>query len=146
MESSEKLTIADSEQLLDAFVGLYQELEDEAKKAKTSENVKKFVKEKKYLYDKASKHRVTIKDFKKETLLGKGGYGEVHLVTREGDDGVYAMKALRKSQITEDTAGYMQERDILEFGRNCDWVIKLHYVKGREIGPSLKHQNIQNVK
>jgi len=129
MEEQEKnITTAENEQFLDAFVGLYQELKEEAgKSAKTSENVKRFLKDKQSLYEKASRNRVTVKDFKKETLLGQGGYGTVHLVTREGDDGVYAMKAIKKSSITDDSAGYMQERDILEFGRSCDWVIKLHY-------------------
>ena len=39
----------------------------------------------------------------------------------------HAMKAIKKSSITDDSAGYMQERDILEFGRSWDRVIKLHY-------------------
>ena len=90
-EQENQLTTAENEQFLDAFMGLYQELNEEASKsAKTSENVKRFLKDKKDLYQKACKNRVTIKDFKKEKLLGRGGYGEVHLVTREGDDGIYS--------------------------------------------------------
>jgi len=43
--------------------------------------------------------KLSLKNFEFLDVLGKGSFGEVHLVRKRGDDQLFAMKCLLKSKI-----------------------------------------------
>ena len=68
--------------------------------------------------------RVNAHDFVVKTLIGKGYFGNVHLVTERQTGDVYAMKKIKKSVVT--TSQVKEERDIMS--RRCsEWITNLQY-------------------
>lgn len=68
--------------------------------------------------------RVNIDDFSVRTLIGKGYFGNVHLVVERYTGDVYAMKKIKKSVVT--TSQVKEERDIMS-KRCSDWITNLQY-------------------
>lgn len=68
--------------------------------------------------------RVNVQDFNVRTLIGKGYFGNVHLVVENHTGDVYAMKKIKKSVVT--TSQVKEERDIMS-KRCSDWITNLQY-------------------
>jgi serine/threonine protein kinase len=73
--------------------------------------------------------RLTAFDFLIIQTIGRGAYGEVHLVQKKDNGKIYAMKCLKKSQmILQDQMAHVKaERDILAQSSKCEWVVQLFY-------------------
>lgn len=61
-------------------------------------------------------------DFVIKALIGKGYFGNVHLVVERQTSDVYAMKKIKKSMVTTSQV----ERDIMS-RRNSEWLTSLQY-------------------
>ncbi|TNN49279.1 Rho-associated protein kinase 2 [Liparis tanakae] len=70
--------------------------------------------------------QVKLDDFDKVKLIGRGAYGEVHLVRHRASEKVYAMKQLTKFEMIKrsDSAFFWEERHIMAFS-NSPWVVQL---------------------
>lgn len=68
------------------------------------------------------KHRVNINDFNVKNLIGKGFFGEVHLVIEKITADVYAMKKIPKTSFVQSK----EERNIMAMSRS-DWIPSLQY-------------------
>eukprot|EP01124_Arcella_intermedia_P030715 TRINITY_DN6776_c0_g1_i2.p1 TRINITY_DN6776_c0_g1~~TRINITY_DN6776_c0_g1_i2.p1 ORF type:complete len:543 (-),score=153.58 TRINITY_DN6776_c0_g1_i2:114-1541(-) len=84
-------------------------------------------------YTRARRVRLSSDTFKTIRIIGKGSFGEVHLVQMKGTGKLYAMKKLRKSTMIErnQVSHVKNERDALallnDFTQNNPWVTKLYY-------------------
>ncbi|CAB1439868.1 unnamed protein product [Pleuronectes platessa] len=65
-------------------------------------------------------------DFDRVKVIGRGAFGEVHLVRHKASQKVYAMKLLSKFEMIKrsDSAFFWEERDIMAFA-NSPWVVQL---------------------
>lgn len=68
--------------------------------------------------------RANAEDFIIKTLIGKGYFGNVHLVRERQTNDVYAMKKIKKSVVT--TSQVKEERDIMA-RRSSEWITNLQY-------------------
>lgn len=68
--------------------------------------------------------RVNADDFIVKALIGKGYFGNVHLVFEKHTGDVYAMKKIKKSVVT--TSQVKEERDIMSC-RSSEWITNLQY-------------------
>ncbi|XP_056283845.1 rho-associated protein kinase 2-like isoform X3 [Pseudoliparis swirei] len=70
--------------------------------------------------------QVKLDDFDKVKLIGRGAYGEVHLVRHRASEKVYAMKQLTKFEMIKrsDSAFFWEERHIMAFS-NSPWIVQL---------------------
>lgn len=66
--------------------------------------------------------RVNVDDFVIKALIGKGYFGNVHLVVERQTADVYAMKKIKKSVVTTSQV----ERDIMS-RRSSEWLTNLQY-------------------
>ncbi|KAI9320229.1 kinase-like domain-containing protein [Dichotomocladium elegans] len=75
------------------------------------------------------RHRATLKDFEMLKVLGKGCMGKVLLVRSQRDNGLYAMKVIKKKHIIQqnEVEHTKAERDILTRMRGFSFLINLHY-------------------
>ncbi|KAM7354804.1 citron rho-interacting kinase sticky isoform 2-T2 [Cochliomyia hominivorax] len=111
------------ENLLDAFNLLYQECDKESLR-KRDKNIAEFVNKYRSILEETNRLRVNIEDFNVRTLIGKGYFGNVHLVLERYTGDVYAMKKIKKSVVT--TSQVKEERDIMS-KRCSDWITSLQY-------------------
>eukprot|EP00808_Paulinella_micropora_P014041 g26282.t1 len=78
----------------------------------------------------ASERRKRLKkdDFIKHKTIGRGAFGEVQVVEKKDDHGIFAMKILKKSEMVKknQVAHIRAERDVLALADN-PWVVKLQY-------------------
>merc|ERR1712142_1332044 len=72
--------------------------------------------------------RMSVMDFIPLKVIGKGAFGEVRLVQKADTGHVYAMKALRKTEmVAKDQVAHVRaERDILVVA-DQQWVVKMYY-------------------
>ncbi|XP_077966799.1 serine/threonine-protein kinase 38-like [Styela clava] len=72
--------------------------------------------------------RLGLGDFEMLKVIGRGAFGEVHLVQKKDTGHIYAMKMLRKKDMMdkEQVAHVRAERDILVQAEN-PWVVKMFY-------------------
>lgn len=72
--------------------------------------------------------KLTYNDFSPLKKIGKGAFGEVHLVQKKDTGHIYAMKILRKKDmlLKEQVAHVRAERDILAEADH-QWVVKMFY-------------------
>lgn len=70
--------------------------------------------------------RVNIGDFEIKDVIGRGHFGEVHLVKEKQTGDVYAMKTLRKFDSDVKNMSFKEERNIMAFG-NSHWLTSLQY-------------------
>ncbi|XP_068142732.1 LOW QUALITY PROTEIN: citron Rho-interacting kinase [Drosophila tropicalis] len=111
------------EGLLDAFCLLYNECDKDQLK-KRDRNISEFVNKFRPIVEETRQLRVNIDDFIVKTLIGKGYFGNVHLVIERETSDVYAMKKVKKSVVT--TSQVKEERDIMA-RRQSEWLINLQY-------------------
>jgi citron Rho-interacting kinase len=83
-------------------------------------------------YDAVAEHLRSLclskHDFELVRTIGRGHFGEVHVVRDKHSSDVYAMKTLRKVDMLaqENTAFFEEERDIMAKSHN-PWITALHY-------------------
>eukprot|EP01147_Barroeca_monosierra_P003905 gene3905-6385_t len=67
-------------------------------------------------------------DFEVLKVIGRGAYGEVHLVRHKESHELFALKTLSKCEMLKkaDTAFYWEERDIMSHS-NSPWIVRLHF-------------------
>ncbi|ETN66616.1 citron ser/thr kinase [Anopheles darlingi] len=111
------------EGLLDSLFVLYDECSKDALRKK-DKNIADFVKKYRPIIKETRALRVNENDFEVKCLIGKGYFGEVHLVTDRTTGNVYAMKKMRKHAIT--AAQVREERDIMAI-RRSEWITQLKY-------------------
>ncbi|KAI8120196.1 Citron Rho-interacting kinase [Lucilia cuprina] len=111
------------ESLLDAFNLLYHECDKETLR-KRDKNIAEFVNKYRSIMEETNRLRVNVEDFSVRTLIGKGYFGNVHLVVERLTGDVYAMKKIKKSVVT--TSQVKEERDIMS-KRCSEWITNLQY-------------------
>uniref|UniRef100_A0A1B0EWQ0 non-specific serine/threonine protein kinase n=1 Tax=Lutzomyia longipalpis TaxID=7200 RepID=A0A1B0EWQ0_LUTLO len=111
------------EKLLDAFLVLFDECNREKIK-RNDRNVQDFVAKYRPVVEETKMLRVNAGDFTVKNLIGKGYFGDVHLVQEKATGDVYAMKKVKKSSYT--TSQVREERDIMA-QRASEWITSLQY-------------------
>ncbi|XP_013167910.1 PREDICTED: citron Rho-interacting kinase isoform X1 [Papilio xuthus] len=116
----------DRETLLDAITVLYDECNDDPIK-KNDEFVRAFVDKYRSSLADLRRARVCHSDFELLQVIGRGHFGEVHMVREKETSDVYALKILRKEEARKRVAnGAEDERDVLA-NANGPWIPKLQY-------------------
>ncbi|XP_050353235.1 citron rho-interacting kinase-like [Nymphalis io] len=115
----------DRETLLDALTVLYDECNEDPVK-KCDELVRTFLDKYRSTLADLRRARVCISDFDLIHVIGRGHYGEVHLVREKQTADVYALKSIRKEQARKRVSGAEDERDILA-NASGHWVPRLQY-------------------
>lgn len=72
--------------------------------------------------------KMSVHDFEKLTVIGRGAFGEVCICRKKDDAQVYAMKIMKKTEMVKknQVAHIKAERDVLALADN-PWVVKLSY-------------------
>nr|XP_049699282.1 citron rho-interacting kinase isoform X1 [Helicoverpa armigera] len=112
----------DREALLDALTVLYDECNDDPVK-KSDDLVKAFLDKYRSTLAELRRTRVCISDFEMIQTIGRGHFGEVHMVREKQTCDVYALKTLRKEQARKRAD---DERDVLAAATG-PWMPKLQY-------------------
>uniref|UniRef100_A0A182JKQ7 non-specific serine/threonine protein kinase n=1 Tax=Anopheles atroparvus TaxID=41427 RepID=A0A182JKQ7_ANOAO len=111
------------EGLLDSLFVLYEECSKDVIKKK-DKNIAEFVSKYRPIIKETRSLRVNVEDFDLKCLIGKGYFGDVHLVTERQTGQVYAMKKMRKDIVS--STQVREERDIMAC-RRSDWITGLQY-------------------
>ncbi|XP_028176042.1 citron Rho-interacting kinase-like [Ostrinia furnacalis] len=114
----------DREALLDALTVLYDECNDDPVK-KSDDLVKTFVDRYRSTLAELRRTRVCLSDFEILQTIGRGHFGEVHMVREKETSDVYAMKTMRKEEARK-RATTEDERDVLA-NANGPWMPRLQY-------------------
>ncbi|XP_072934442.1 uncharacterized protein [Epargyreus clarus] len=115
----------DREALLDALTVLYDECNEDPVK-KCDELVRAFVDKYRSTLAELRRARVCLSDFEFVQTIGRGHFGEVHMVREKQTGDVYALKSVRKEQARRRVAGAGDERDVLATA-NGPWIPHLQY-------------------
>eukprot|EP00043_Microstomoeca_roanoka_P006196 m.60931 g.60931 ORF g.60931 m.60931 type:complete len:1735 (-) comp13314_c0_seq1:84-5288(-) len=114
------------ELLFDTFIAVHSELK--APHLRKEKTIQEFVTQ--YEEKVKSIQQVVVKrsDFDTLKIIGRGAFGEVHVVRHKVSKKIYAMKILNKWEMLKrkETACYMEERDVLVFG-DRKWITELHF-------------------
>jgi serine/threonine kinase 38 len=72
--------------------------------------------------------KLSVVDFESIKLIGRGAFGEVHVVRKKDSKKIYAMKTMRKGEMVKKKQVHhvRAERNCLAEADN-PWVVKLHY-------------------
>ncbi|XP_015836485.1 citron Rho-interacting kinase [Tribolium castaneum] len=120
----QKLTLINRECLLDALQALYDECSLDALQ-KYDKQIAQFVSKYKNTLLEVKKLRVNETDFEIKDVIGRGHFGEVHVVKEKQTGDIYAMKTIRKCDSFEKT-NFDVERDIMAFAAS-PWITSLQY-------------------
>ncbi|CAK1541618.1 unnamed protein product [Leptosia nina] len=115
----------DREALLDALTVLYDECNEDPVK-KSDELVRVFVDKYRSALAELRSARVCLSDFEVLQTIGRGHFGEVHMVREKQTGDVYALKSVRKEQARKRVSGAADERDILATSSG-QWIPRLQY-------------------
>ena len=76
----------------------------------------------------AARGRIKLADFELLRVIGRGAFGEARVVRMKETGEVFAMKAMKKSEMLKkkQVEHVRAERDVLALA-NCPWVVKLRY-------------------
>lgn len=74
------------------------------------------------------RRKMCMDDFELLDIIGRGAFGEVRVCRKKDSGEVFAMKAMKKSEMLKkkQVAHIRAERDVLALA-DCPWVVKLHY-------------------
>ncbi|XP_053675255.1 citron rho-interacting kinase [Anopheles nili] len=111
------------EGLLDSLIVLYDECSKDAIKKK-DKNIAEFVSKYRPIIQETRTKRTNVNDFDVKCLIGKGYFGEVHLVVERQTGELYAMKKMCKETVS--SAQVRAERDIMAI-RRSEWITPLQY-------------------
>ncbi|GBP74880.1 hypothetical protein EVAR_57104_1 [Eumeta japonica] len=117
----------DRETLFDALAVLYDECNKDSVK-KNDELVRSFLDKYRSALAELRRARVCSADFEMIQIIGKGHFGDVHMVREKHSGDIYALKTLKKEAALtrRGVACYEEERDILAAGA-VPWLVKLQY-------------------
>ncbi|XP_052739013.1 citron Rho-interacting kinase [Bicyclus anynana] len=115
----------DRESLLDALTVLYDECNEDPVK-KCDELVRIFLDKYRSTLAELRRARVCVSDFEMLQMIGRGHYGEVHMVREKQTGDVYALKSVRKDEARKRVSGAEDEREILATGVP-HWIPRLQY-------------------
>lgn len=81
------------------------------------------------IYSKEKGKQVSMEDFERIKVIGKGTFGKVYLVKKKSDGGLYAMKSIRKDIMIENDQieSAKMEKQIL-FQNKHPFLVKMSYV------------------
>uniref|UniRef100_A0A182JXN0 non-specific serine/threonine protein kinase n=1 Tax=Anopheles christyi TaxID=43041 RepID=A0A182JXN0_9DIPT len=111
------------EGLLDSLFVLYDECSKDAVKKK-DKNIADFITKYRPIIQETRDRRVNVQDFDVKCLIGKGYFGEVHLVAERHTKQLYAMKKMMKETVS--SIQVRAERDIMAT-RRSEWITPLQY-------------------
>jgi len=113
------------EGLIDSLLVLYDECNNDS--MKRDPNISAFVEKFRSPVSEIRGMRVNISDFEVRKVIGRGHFGEVHLVREKQTGDVYAMKTLRKSDtLSNKRAFFENERDVMATATS-PWITSLQY-------------------
>lgn len=114
------------EGLLDALQVLFDECNSDCLK-NGDKSISNFVEKYKRLIYEVKQLRVNITDFEVKNVIGRGYFGEVHVVKERQTGDVYAMKKVRKFESSEQKAAvFEEERSIMAISES-PWLTSLQY-------------------
>lgn len=114
------------ESLLDALQVLYDECNTDHLKNQ-DKNIKQFVETNRKSLNTLKQLRVNLSDFDIKNVIGRGHFGEVHVVKEKQTGDIYAMKTIKKYKSLEQKySSFEEERNIMAFSIS-PWVTKLQY-------------------
>ncbi|CAG0880753.1 unnamed protein product [Cyprideis torosa] len=119
-------TIISTEALLDSLTLMYKEFDTLAHR--DNKNVTSFLNRFESLISELQDLRVKREDFEVVDLVGRGQFGDVHLVREAASGVLFAMKSLpkRENLPTRKSSHFEEERDIMALA--CSpWLVSLHY-------------------
>lgn len=113
------------EALLDALQLLYDECNADHLK-NSDKNIKQFVEKNRKSINVLKQLRVNLADFEIKNVVGRGHFGEVHLVKEKQTGDIYAMKTIKKYKSLEQYSSFEEERNIMALSVS-PWITKLQY-------------------
>ncbi|KAI4463668.1 myotonic dystrophy s/t kinase-related [Holotrichia oblita] len=114
------------ESLLDALQLLYDECNTDHLK-NSDRNIKQFIEKNRKSISTLKQLRVNLSDFDIKNVIGRGHFGEVHLVKEIQTGDIYAMKTIKKYKSLEQKyTSFEEERNIMAFSLS-PWITKLQY-------------------
>eukprot|EP00118_Oscarella_pearsei_P005120 m.23006 g.23006 ORF g.23006 m.23006 type:complete len:1798 (+) comp28431_c0_seq1:171-5564(+) len=118
--------MASIESLLDVLLVLHDECAQST--LCREKNFAEFVEALRPAVERVKTLRLHRDDFETVKIIGRGAFGEVHVVREKGTNKIYAMKLLNKWEMLRrrETACFREERDVLVFG-NRNWITALEY-------------------
>ncbi|XP_045467164.1 citron Rho-interacting kinase-like [Harmonia axyridis] len=114
------------EGLFDSLQALYDECSIENIQ-KSDKNIEFFVKTYKKTMDDLKMTRINLTDFEIRNCIGRGHFGDVHVVVEKHTKDIYAMKSIRKcDSLDQNKTSFIEERNIMAFS-NSPWLTSLQY-------------------
>ncbi|XP_062523629.1 serine/threonine-protein kinase MRCK alpha-like [Corticium candelabrum] len=112
--------------LLDMLLLLHEECCESTQRRER--NFSEFVSLMRAVVERIHALRLRKDDFETLKIIGRGAFGEVHVVRLKGTSNIYALKSLNKWEMLrrQETACFREERDVLVFG-DRDWITSLQY-------------------
>ncbi|KAL3270917.1 hypothetical protein HHI36_021424 [Cryptolaemus montrouzieri] len=114
------------EGLLDSLQALYDECSIENLQ-KLDKNIEYFVHTYKKTMENLKKTRINLSDFEIKNCIGRGHFGDVHVVIEKNTRDIYAMKSIRKcDSLDQKKTSFIAERNIMAFTQS-PWLTSLQY-------------------
>ena len=114
------------EGLLDVLQVLYDECNLDCMK-NDDKNIQNFVNTHKKTISEIKRVRVNLSDFEVKNVIGRGHFGEVHVVKEKQTGDIYAMKIIKKMHgLEKKCLSFLEERDIMASSQS-PWLTKLQY-------------------
>lgn len=114
------------EGLLDSLQALYDECSIENVQ-KSDKNIEFFVRTYKQTMESLKSTRINISDFDIKNCIGRGHFGDVHVVVEKSTKDIYAMKSIRKcDSLDQNKTSFIAERNIMAFNQS-PWLTSLQY-------------------
>ncbi|GJQ75197.1 hypothetical protein Trydic_g9799 [Trypoxylus dichotomus] len=105
---------------------LYDECNTEHLKD-SDKNIKQFVEKNRKSINILKQLRVNLSDFDIKNVIGRGHFGEVHVVKEKQTSDIYAMKTIKKYKSLEQKySSFEEERNIMAFSIS-PWLTRLQY-------------------
>lgn len=114
------------EGLLDALQLLFDECNSDCLKT-SDKNIADFIEKYKKLMSEVKNLRVNINDFEVKHVIGRGHFGEVHVVKERQTGDIYAMKKVRKFENSEQKVAIFEEERNIMASACSPWLTSLQY-------------------
>lgn len=126
LDSSRHGNLLSKDTLLDTLQVLYDECNLDYLK-NSDINVKQFIEKNKKSINSIKQLRVNISDFEVKNVIGRGHFGEVHVVKEKQTGDIYAMKTIKKHiSLEQKCSSFEEERNIMAFTAS-PWLTSLQY-------------------
>lgn len=120
------MSVFSREGLLDGLQILYDECNTECLKQYDA-NIRTFVDKYKNVVQELKQLRVNILDFEIKDVIGRGHFGEVHIVKEKQTGDIYAMKTIKKcDNLNQTSTSFEEERNIMALSESV-WLTSLQY-------------------